>query len=155
MRPLAKWKKNVIIKKEIPGRPLTHSLGSISWMGVFIAAGTRGGQFGETRFPDGRAGGRGVRVVFASASWGRGTRAVDGQHVRFLFEDRLLVGGGVSHSPSVIRPLRRLGSSETRTRAAIHASRTTNSSSSSSHTPIWPFVNQCVGSGSRWSEIAE
>ena len=52
-------------------------------MGVFIAAGTRGGQFGETRFPDGRASGRegsssGFRVRFM----GRGTRAVGGEHVR-------------------------------------------------------------------------
>ena len=35
---------------------------------------------------------------------------------------------------------------------SCHLRKTTNSSS---HTPIWPFVNQCVGSGSRWSEIAE
>ena len=87
MRPLAKWKKNVIIKKEIPGRPLTRSVGSKSWMGVFIAAGTRGGQFGETRFPDGRtgerAGGRGARVVFASASWDAvPVRSAASEHVR-------------------------------------------------------------------------
>ena len=84
MRPLAKWKKNVIIKKEIPGRPLTRSVGSKSWMGVFIAAGTRGGQFGETRFPDGRASGRagGELEWFSRPFMGRGTRAVGGEHVR-------------------------------------------------------------------------
>ena len=55
-------------------------------MGVFIAAGTRGGQFGETRFPDGRASGRagGELEWFSRPFMGRGTRAVavGGEHVR-------------------------------------------------------------------------
>lgn len=143
MCPLAKWKKNGIIKSEILGRPLT--LEKKKKLGVFIAAGTRGGQFCETRFLAAEDG-RGSQVVFACVARVRPTEP-SGGHVRFLFEDRLLEGASVSPSLSC------LGSSETETRTRAATQRKTTNSSS--HTPIWPFVNQCVGSGSRWSEMAE
>ena len=89
-------------------------------------------------------------MVFARVRPPDPFHAVAGGHVRFLFEDRLVEGASVSQSVSGF------GSSDVHENKSCSARKTTNSSSS--HTPIWPFVNQRVGSGaalSRWSEIAE